>query len=61
MADAPKSDGAIQEQTAQMDANGVPLAGGKVKTQKECTILVLRHSDMCSRERSEESSEDRKV
>jgi hypothetical protein len=61
MADAPKTDGAIQEQTAQMDGNGVPLAGGKVKTQKERTILFLRHPDMCSRERSKESSEDGKV
>jgi phosphoribosylformylglycinamidine (FGAM) synthase-like amidotransferase family enzyme len=61
MADAPKTDGAYQEQTAQMDVNGVPLSGGKVKTQKERTILFLPHPDMFSRERSKESSKDGKV
>ena len=41
MADAPETDGAAQEQTAQMEANGLPAAGGKVKTQKERTQFSL--------------------
>ena len=61
MADAPKTDRAIQEQTAQMDANGAPPAGGKVKTQKERTILFRPQSDLRSRERSKESGKDGKV
>jgi len=41
MADAPETDGAAQEQTAQMEANGLPAAAGKVKTQKERTQFSL--------------------
>ena len=41
MADTTKTDGAIEGQAPQIDANGLTPAGGKVKTQKECTIHSL--------------------